>query len=293
MIGGLLLALISAALINIGFLLQHRGLRRAPAGGTLAQLRRAVRDRVWLSGQALGWAGFAAQVVAVAIAPLSLVQAFAAGGLALSVPVAGWMFHHHITRPQMLAVLVMAAALAVLPIGFSTTRDHLDTASLVIAMAVGALAGLVIARPPAFWARAIAAGVFYGLADAAIKAVSLGWHRHGLATLASGWTAVAAVGTFAGFLAFQSALRGDGPVAAISLMNGLTAVAALVCGVIAFGESLGLGPAAEVAHVVAIAIVLGCVPVLAAVQAAIVEATETGHQRAPDPETRPAVQRAR
>src|SRR6202007_1021695 len=91
MIGGLLLALTSAALINIGFLLQHRGLRRTGGGGILGQLWRALHDPVWLSGQALGWAGFIAQVVAVAVAPLSLVQAFAAGGLALSVPVAAWM----------------------------------------------------------------------------------------------------------------------------------------------------------------------------------------------------------
>ena len=98
MIGGLLLALTSAALINIGFLLQHRGLRRTGGGGILGQLWRALHDPVWLSGQALGWAGFIAQVVAVAVAPLSLVQAFAAGGLALSVPVAAWMFRKDSTE---------------------------------------------------------------------------------------------------------------------------------------------------------------------------------------------------
>jgi hypothetical protein len=279
-IGGLLLALASAALINIGFLLQHRGLHHTAAGGTLAQLRRAVRDRVWLGGQALGWVGFAAQIVAVAVAPLSLVQAFAAGGLALSVPVAAGIFHHHVTRPQMLVVLVMAAGLATLPIGFSTARDHLGPGSLGIAVAVATLAGLAVARASASWARAIAAGVFYGVADAAIKAVSLGWRAHGAGAVVSGWTVVAAVGTFAGFLAFQSALRGEGPVAAISLMNGLAAVVALFCGLLAFGESLGVSPVAATAHLVAIAVVLAGVPVLAAAQAAIVESADAGHQRA-------------
>ena len=75
---------------------------------------------MWLCGQALGWVGFGAQIVAVAIAPLSLVQAFAAGGLALSVPLAAGLFRQRITRQQIFAVLVIAAGLAVLPIGFST-----------------------------------------------------------------------------------------------------------------------------------------------------------------------------
>jgi hypothetical protein len=252
-----------------------------------------LRSPTWLAGQALGWLGFAIQILAVALAPLSLVQAFAAGGLALSVPVAAGIFHHHITRTQMLTVLVMAAALAVLPIGFSTARDQLDPTSLVLATAVGTAAALALARLPAVWARALAAGLFYGLADAAIKAVSLGWPTQGLRALISGWTVVAAAGTFAGFLAFQSSLRGDRPVASISLMNGLAALAALVCGLVAFGESLGLGPAAATAHLVAIAVVLAGVPVLAAAQTEIAESTEPHRERAPLPEALPLAHRVR
>ena len=293
MIAGLVLALTSAALINIGFLLQHRGLRRTSGGGILTQLRRALRDRVWLTGQAIGWVGFMAQIIAVAMAPLSLVQAFAAGGLALSVPVAAWMFHHHVTRTQVLAVLVMAAALAVLPIGFSTAGDHIHPGSLVLTTAAGTVAALAVARIPAVWARAVAAGIFYGLADAAIKAVSTGWSSHGMTAVLSGWTAVAAAGTFAGFLAFQSSLRGDRPVASISLMNGLAALVALVCGLLAFGESLGVGPAAAIAHLVAISVVLAGVPVLAAAQTEIAESTEPQGPRAPRADPLPLAHRAR
>ena len=101
LLGGLLLALGSAALINLGFLLQHRGLGAGDrAAGWRRRCASALRNRTWLAGQALGWSGFAAQIVAVAIAPLSLVQAFAAGGLALSVPLAARLFAHRITRPR-------------------------------------------------------------------------------------------------------------------------------------------------------------------------------------------------
>lgn len=287
MIWGLLLALASAALINVGFLLQHRGLRGdSPPGAVgVAQLRRALRNRAWLCGQALGWTGFATQIAAVAIAPLSLVQAFAAGGLALSVPLAAGFFRHRITRPQMLAVLVIAVGLATLPIGFSTARDRLGTDALIVAVAVGAPVGLAIGRVPATWSKAVAAGVFYGIADAAIKAISLDWSHQGATALLSAWTVVAAAGTFAGFLAFQSALQADGAVSAISLMNALAALVALGCGLGAFGESLGTSAGLTLLHLLAIGVVLAAVPVLAAAQTEIV-------QSAGEPDQRPAARGA-
>jgi drug/metabolite transporter (DMT)-like permease len=297
LIGGLLLALASAALISIGFLLQHRGLaERSRAGrgeeGLGRTLRGAIRNSTWLTGQAVGWVGFAAQVVAVAIAPLSLVQAFAAGGLALSVPLAAVVFGYRITRSQLTAVLLIAAGLALLPIGFSTARDHLHDGRLGVAAAVAAFAALAIAASRAAPLRALAAGAFYGIADAAIKAVSLGWHAHGPSAVISVWTLVAALGTFAGFLAFQSALRDGGAITAISLMNALAALVALACGVIAFRESLGTNPLAVIAHLGAIILVLGCVPTLAAAQSAIAGAEPGGGDRgtAYPPPVRPGYQ---
>jgi hypothetical protein len=297
-IGGLLLALVSAALINLGFLLQHRALGHgAAAGGVMARLRRSLRNPLWLSGQALGWLGFAAQIVAIAIAPLALVQAFAAGGLALSVPLAAGVFGHPITRAQTTAVLLMTAGLATLPIGFSTASDHLHPGWLIGALAIGAVAAVALGRVPAPGApaaRAAGAGILYGMADAAIKAVALGWRGHGAASLLTGWTLVAAGGTFGGFLCFQSALQ-DGPaVPAISLMTAGTALVALACGLLAFGESLGAGAAASTMHGLAIAVVLAGVPVLAAAHTAILKAAdERGERPPPGPRALPAIDRPR
>jgi len=275
---GLMLALVSAALINLGFLLQHRGLSAGESDGLADALRRAWHSRTWLAGQLTGWIGFAAQVVAVAIAPLSLVQSFAAGGLALSVPFAAWLFAHRITRTQALAVFVMAIGLAVQPIGFGSGRDHLHTPALALITGAAALLGLALCTGgPA--ARALAAGIFYGAGDAAIKAISVGFSTHGAAGILSPWTAVAAVATFAGFLAFQAALREGSAITGISLMNALTALVALAGGLAAFDESLGAQPLVALGHVVAIAIVLGCVPVLARAQAEMAQRPEPGRAR--------------
>jgi enterochelin esterase-like enzyme len=286
-LSGLLLALVSAAVINLGFLFQHRGLARAQ-DGLLATLRGAFRSPVWLGGQALGWVGFGGQILAVAIAPLALVQAFAAGGLALSVPLAARYFGHRITRGQRRAVLLMAAALAALPIGYGAAHDHLQAQTLGVVLAVIAVLATGTAGLRVRGARAVAAGAFYGAADAAIKDVSVDLSAHGISTLLSVWTAAAVVATFAGFLTFQSALARDSAIGAISLMNGFAALVAVLCGLIAFGESLGANTIAVIAHVIAIAIVLGCVPQLAAAQAEMAEGAGSGTERSPPPPTRAA-----
>ena len=273
---GLLLALLSAAAINLGFLLQHRGLRDAlpEEAGPWRLVRAGFRSRAWLSGQALGTIGFAVQITAVAIAPLSLVQAFAAGGLAVSVPLAAGLFGHRMGRDQVIAILLVATSLAWLPIGLSGSSDRLRPMTLIGAVVVVGIvaSSLALRRSPTL--RAIAAGLFYGVADAAIKAISVRWGSHGAGALLSGWTLLAAAATFAGFLAFQAALRTGSAVPAISLMNAFAALVALACGVYGFGESLGTSPAAVAMHLVAVAVVLGCVPVLARAQAEIAEVAE-------------------
>jgi hypothetical protein len=280
-IGGLLLALVSAALVNLGFLVQHRALAGIPTAATGARrLRRAIADPTWLSGQALGWLGFGLQIVAVAIAPLSLVQAFAAGGLALSVPLAAGIFRYPVTRAQTAAVLAIAAGLAVLTIGFSTTSDRLSDGRLITVMAIGAGAGAALGRHRSVAARAAAAGIFYGLADAAIKAVSLEWHAHGAAGLLDGWAPVAAAGTFAGFVCFQAALADGAPVPAISVMTGAAALVALACGLGAFGESLGADLSTRLVHGLSIALVLAGVPALAAAQTTIAHSADRRRERA-------------
>jgi hypothetical protein len=84
--------------------------------------------------------------------------------------------------------------------------------------------------------------------------------------LLSGWTILALLSTLGGFVAFQAALRTGGAVTAISLMNALAALVALGCGLLGFGESLGSRPPVIALHLLAIALVLACLPALAAVQ---------------------------
>ncbi len=258
---GLMLALLSAALINLGFLLQQRGLVHGIGDG-LRAWRAALHSRTWLAGQAIGWLGFAVQVLAVGLAPLSLVQAFAAGGLALSVPLAAGIFGHRVPRLQVMAVTGMAAGLFVLSLGAPRPGAGMSTGAMICATALVLAAGAALNSIASAVARAVGAGLLYGVADAAIKAIAVAVRAHGASGVLSGWTVLAAVSTFSGFLAFQAALRRGNAVTAISLMTVLTTLTALLFGLLAFHESLGAGTAVTILHLTGIALVLSCVPAL-------------------------------
>ena len=264
LIGALLLALLSAALINIGFVLQHRGhdhARRERHAG----LSSGFREPAWLLGQATGWIGFAGQIVAVALAPLTLVQAFSAGSLALSVPLAARALGHRVARRQLVPIALIAVSLASLPLGFGSAHAHLQAGLLIAPALMVMLAGGLLAPRSSAAALAVTAGVFYGVADGAIKAASIGLRFHGTGIL-TGWTLLAALCTLGGFLAFQAALRNGDAVGPLSLMNAFTALTAITLGIAAFGEPLGSSPAAALLHAAAIVVVLAFVRPLAHAQ---------------------------
>jgi enterochelin esterase-like enzyme len=280
LIAALLLVTVSGALINVGFVVQQRGLRRSRRGGRWGPIA-LFANRTWLSGQLIGWAGFVGQVIAVALAPLTLVQAFAAGSLALSLPVAARLFGVSVGRAQIRAIGVIALCLCLLPLGFTGLHAHFSPGILIGgAVVTGALAAAIAALPRGV-ARAGAAGLCYGLADAAIKADALGLRIHGVGGLLSGWTVLASLATLAGFVSFQSALRHSHAVSAVSVMNALAAVSAIALGVLAFGESLGATPIWGAVNTAAIATVLVCIRPLARGQDLVVGRSDTEPPQAP------------
>ena len=270
---GLALAVGASLALNTGFMLQHDGVAEAPAVnplkpfGTIASL---VERRVWLLGLTLGLAGWAMHVAALSRAPLSLVQAFVAGGLALLAPIATRWFGQRLTRAEWVAVAVMASGLAGLAIGIhEPTGQRLPAATLGIFLGGCALVAGVVAMRRGAVALAIAGGLLYGTADTAIKALTVVDARSGLgAALVSPWLVAAAACTAAAFFAFQRALQIGGPVASIALMTAATYVVSIAAGIAVLSEPLGRGPIGIV-HVAAFAAVVAAAGVLAPTQARV------------------------
>src|SRR5436305_9984239 len=114
---GILLAIGCALSTNVGFLYKHRGACAVPA----VDMRRPVRSAKLLFGSKLFAIGmliasgaWVFHVAAMAVAPLSLVQAVLAGGMVLLAVMAERLFGLQIGRRQWLGLALMAAGLMLL-----------------------------------------------------------------------------------------------------------------------------------------------------------------------------------
>ena len=81
---GLVLAAISATLINLAYSREHDAAAALPALSMrrpLHSLQLLLTDRSWMIGFGMESAGFASYAAALALAPLALVQSIGAGGI--------------------------------------------------------------------------------------------------------------------------------------------------------------------------------------------------------------------
>jgi hypothetical protein len=273
---GIGLALLASVALNASYLLQHAGSSVTSTAITprhpVATFRALLASPAWLAGAALGLLGWAMHIGALSRAPLSLVQAFVAGGLALTVPMASIGLGHRVTSRERRAAALMVVALVLLAIGLGGGR-HSHAQPLVLAAWVAALVGGAAAltffvRGPARSAGlGLAGGLLYGAADLCIKALT------GVSSVVtSPWLPIAAVTTCAAFFAFQRGLQTGRPVTVIALMTAATNVTTIAGGFAIFGDPIGKTPLLAAAHGLAFALVGLAAWWLAPAQAALVGA---------------------
>ena len=251
---GLLLALASAAALNWGYYAQHGAASALPP----LTLRRPVhslallfRNRRWVVGFFTGIGGWVFYVAALALAPLSLVQAASAGGIALLAGLVGGL-----SRRERAAVAIAVIGLALL--GLSLIRVHVPTGHgsgeavavwMGLSVVVAAFAAGPLARVLAGGAGlGIAAGVLYAAGDVGTKAAVTGGARlafvpallacHGLA-----------------FVALQLGFQRGGALATAGMATLWTNALPIAAGSILFAESLP-GGARGLARVAAFACVV-------------------------------------
>jgi hypothetical protein len=243
MTAGLALALASALGTNVAFLFKQRGAVLAPPVQGRHPLRSAAglfRSR-WFS---LGWAvavvAWALHVGALALAPLSIVQAVLSGGLVFLGVLGERYFGFHLGRRQWAGMIITAFGLAVIAITggrHTSTVRHYSLAALI----------------------AVECGVF--ALGAALIAISM--HGRigpaadgGLKGIVSEWTLTAVA---ASVLAFYSSARGLqlGPgVAVIAFTSVAANLAAIMGGILVFRDPIGIGALAIAGRAVAFCLVI-------------------------------------
>ncbi len=258
---GLALAFSASLALNGSYVVQHLGASAAPAVSVrrpLASLSGLLRSRLWLIGAVAGLTGWALHVAALSRAPLSLVQAFSAGGLALAVPVAARVTRSRIGPVERRGITLMVLALLALAIGSGAPAPgHVVPAAAMLAFlaVAGLLAAGLVALPETRrrgHALAAAGGLLYGIGDAATKAVTDVAHGGALAVLTSPWPALILLASVGAFFCFQRALQIGPVIAVIALMTAATNLAAILAGLTVFGEPLGRSGPATAVHALAL-----------------------------------------
>jgi hypothetical protein len=214
-LGGIAAAGIAAACFDGGLAIQALDARAVPRqhGLSPALLARLVRRRRWLGATALAFAGWPFHLLALALAPLSLVQPTLALGLVLLLYLGKRLLGERIGRAELLAVAGIVASVAVLAaVAPKETSHHAGAARLAIGLvplAVIAVLPLVAprlgARPPT-WLLPFASGAAYAFTGVTSKLLVDDLQTHALDGVVF-WAAMTGALGFCGLLLEMSALQ--------------------------------------------------------------------------------------
>ena len=181
---GLLLSVATALCSIVGFLYKHRGAVEQPDvewRRPLWSLFMLFSSGWYALGVAIAVAGWGTHVGALALAPISLVQATIAGGLVMLTVIADRFFAHRVTRREWIGVALAAAGLAFLAAtldgGGDSAHSDYESATLAVFVALVIFAGIatvVIAGrgPREGVLLAASAGLLWAASDTTIKALS-------------------------------------------------------------------------------------------------------------------------
>jgi drug/metabolite transporter (DMT)-like permease len=279
------LALASVVALDAGFLLQQHAAAGAPALSLrrpLAAARALAGARIWVAGFAVGLAGWGLYLLALAKAPLSLVQGVSAGGIGLLVLVAAALGRVRPSRRDVAGALLATGGLLLLtatlgPSDLARARA-VDGVALAVIGAVTVAGALAVALRGGAAACGLAAGALYGLGDVASKAlfVALPSHPGALAVASSPWLYATLAAHGGGFVLLQRAFQQGGPVASVAPMTAAMNLLPIAAGITVFADPLPPTPSLVGARILAFTVVAGGATLLAPSRLQTTQAPATG-----------------
>lgn len=241
----LLLALASATLTNIAYLRQQDAAAALPTLSLRRPLwsaRTLLADRRWLAGFALESTGFALYVLALALAPLTLVQSIAAGGIGVLAFFSARFGRRDLERHEVGGVLVAILGLLALAISLQGgSREGTGGSTAEILLWLGATAGAAVVAlmvgqslGALAVAEGIAGGLFFSVGDISVKVATEGGAR---ALFGVGVVAGYALGTALLQIGYQK----GGALTVAGLATLLTNALPIAAGTVVLGEPVPSG----------------------------------------------------
>lgn len=246
---GLLLSLGCAFVAILGFLFKQRGAAGAPPVRWRHPLRSTAAlfsNRWWTLGILVAMGAWVLHVTALALAPISLVQATIAGGLVMLTPLADRLFGFKITRREWVGVGLTAAGLAFLAGTLGDVAESafssFDVWTLILyvgvasAVSIGLCVLVVGDTPRAGPALAISAGLLWGASDVTIKALSGDLAERGAFVVLTPEALAILVLSLVGFIVSARSLQIGPAVPVIAITNAAANICTIASGPVVFGE---------------------------------------------------------
>src|SRR3954449_12041212 len=249
---GIFLALLCALATNLGFLFKHRGACAAPDVNMRHPVKSAAglfRSKWFAVGMLVAVGAWLFHVAAMALAPLSLVQAVISGGLVFLTVLAERFFGFSVGRRQWLGVGLTALGLSLLAVTLPSTGGSHDSYSLAAMVAfesgllvVGTLLVLShkLGAPHEHHGVLLgtASGILFGVSDVAIKALTGQIGDSGMTGLLSPWLVTCVIASVIAFFASARGLQKGDAVPVITLTAAGANVSAIAGGILVFGDPM-------------------------------------------------------
>jgi drug/metabolite transporter (DMT)-like permease len=247
---GILLAVFCAFATNVGFLLKHRGACAAPDVSLKHPLASAVglfRSKWFAVGMLVALGAWVFHVAALAMAPLSIVQAVIAGGLVFLTVLAERYFGCSVGTRQWAGVGLTALGLVLLAITLPHHGGHSSYSTVGMIAFESALLALgtflVLSKKLDSHEHhgvmlGTAAGILFGVSDVAIKAITTSLGTGGGIAVLTPWLVTCIAASVIAFYASARGLQKGEAVPVITLTSAAANVTAISGGILVFGDPM-------------------------------------------------------
>ena len=252
---GLVLAAASAAASNVGFLLRHRGAVAAPDVDPRHLLRSAIelfKSKWWTIGYVVAAIAYGLHVGALALAPLSLVQAVLAGGIVLLGVIAERFFGAELGKREWTGLVLTGVGLAFLALTAGgaeegqRSADYSTTALIAFESAMVGLGTMLLLahRSPRASGRegpllGVVAGLLFTVTHVAVKAMTGDVDGDVVGVLTSPFLPIAVIGGVAAFFISARSLQIGPAVPVIAVTSIAGNASSIPAGIVVFGDPLG------------------------------------------------------
>jgi drug/metabolite transporter (DMT)-like permease len=247
---GILLAVFCAFATNVGFLLKHRGACAAPDVSLKHPVASAVglfRSKWFAVGMLVALGAWVFHVAALAMAPLSIVQAVIAGGLVFLTVLAERYFGCSVGTRQWAGVGLTALGLVLLAVtlphhggqsSYSTVGMIAFESALLALGTFLVLSKKLDSHEHHGVMLGTAAGILFGVSDVAIKAITTSLGTGGGIAVLTPWLVTCIAASVIAFYASARGLQKGEAVPVITLTSAAANVTAISGGILVFGDPM-------------------------------------------------------